>query len=142
MSLRNSTSIVEKGRSMALRTLNSVDSKEIQLLLLERSKILEFDLAALEDETTGEAAERVGAQSSAPGHLAELASDASEKAVMYGQLQIQSGELTEVRDALDRLERGIFGLCEHCDEPIPLERLRAIPYARLCVGCQTAEEQR
>ena len=126
---------------MALRHLNTDDSKEIQELLLDRSKILEFDLAALEDETAGEGAERVGAPSSAPGHLAELASDASEKAVMYGQLQIQSGELMEVRDALDRLERGTFGLCEHCNEPIPLERLRAIPYARLCVGCQTEEEK-
>lgn len=126
---------------MAFRTLDTAESKEIQELLLDRSKILEFDLAALEDETAGEGAERVGPQSSAPAHLAELASDASEKAVMYGQLQIQSGELTEVRDALERLEQGTFGLCEQCNEAIPLERLRAIPYARLCVGCQTEQEQ-
>ena len=126
---------------MAPRTLDRIDLKEIQDLLLERSKVLEFDLAGLENETTGQGAERVGALSSAPGHLAELASDASEKAIMYGQLESQSGELLEVRDALERLEKESFGLCDNCNEAIPIERLRAIPYARLCMSCKSAEER-
>ena len=36
---------------------------------------------------------------------------------------------------------GTFGKCEKCEGSIPKERLRAIAYARLCVKCQTAEEQ-
>jgi DnaK suppressor protein len=126
---------------MALRTLDSIDLKVIQELLLDRRKVLEFDLAGLESETSGADAERVGALSSAPGHLAELASDASEKAVMYGQLQSQSGELMEVRDALERLENGSFGLCDNCNEAIPIDRLLAIPYARLCMRCKRLEER-
>ncbi len=125
---------------MAARTLDRVDVKEIQELLLERSSALEFDLAGLESETGGAGAERAGAHSSAPGHLAELASDASERDHMYGRLESQSGELMEVRAALQRLEKGAFGDCETCGEAIPLERLRAIPYARLCVACKSAEE--
>jgi RNA polymerase-binding transcription factor len=126
---------------MALRMLDGIDAKELKDLLLDRSKILEFDLAGLENETAGEGAERAGALSSAPGHLAELASDASEKAVMFGQIESQSLELAEVRDALERLDRGAFGLCDDCNEDIPIERLRAIPYARLCRGCKSAEER-
>ncbi len=41
----------------------------------------------------------------------------------------------EVRDALDRLERGTYGLCQGCGAAIPLERLEVIPHARLCVEC-------
>jgi DnaK suppressor protein len=130
-----------KERAMTLRMLESVDAKELKSLLLDRRKVLEFDLAGLENETTGEDAERAGTPSSAPGHLAELASDASEKAVMFGQLESQSGELAQVRDALERLDKGAFGLCDNCNDDIPLERLRAIPYARLCIGCKTAEER-
>lgn len=125
---------------MAVSTLNSIDIQEIQDLLLDRSRLLESDLAGLENETSGEAAERSGAPSSAPGHLAELASDASGKDVLYGQLESQSGELWEVRDALERLETGAFGLCDYCEEAIPIERFRAIPYTRLCVSCKSKEE--
>lgn len=125
---------------MATRTLDKVDVKELQDLLLERSKVLEFDLAGLESDTGGAGAERAGAHSAAPGHLAELASDASEQDVMYGRLEIQSGELKEVREALDRLKTGAFGACESCRHAIPVERLRAIPYTRLCLNCKRAEE--
>jgi DnaK suppressor protein len=125
---------------MAPTTVITIDLKEMQELLLDRSRVLEVDLAGLEYETTGLGAERVGAHSSAPGHLAELASDASAKAVMYGQLESQSDELSEVRDALERLADGSFGRCDNCSEAIPLERLRAIPYARLCMKCKSEEE--
>lgn len=121
---------------MAAGTPDRVDVVEIQDLLLERSKVLEFVLAGLENETGG-----VGAHSAAPGHPAELASDASEQDVMYGRMESQSDELMEVREALERLEKGGYGDCESCGDPIPLERLRAIPYARLCVGCKSAEEE-
>lgn len=125
---------------MSPRTLDSIDVREFQDLLLDRSRVLQSDLAGLESETTGQGAEGAGAHSLAPGQMAELASDASEKAVMYGRMESESGELGEVREALERLEKGSFGLCDSCSVAIPLERLRAIPYARLCVSCKSVEE--
>lgn len=41
----------------------------------------------------------------------------------------------QVEDALERLDAGAFGRCEGCGVPIPLERLRAVPQTRFCVGC-------
>lgn len=43
--------------------------------------------------------------------------------------------IEEARDALDRLDRGIYGTCQACGEPIAIERLEAIPHARLCIAC-------
>jgi len=40
---------------------------------------------------------------------------------------------TEVSEALDKMDEGVYGLCEHCNEPIPLDRLKANPSARTCV---------
>ncbi len=50
-------------------------------------------------------------------------------------------ELDEIADAQARLAAGTFGVCEACGQPIPLARLRAVPTARLCVGCQAARER-
>jgi DnaK suppressor protein len=41
----------------------------------------------------------------------------------------------ETRDALCRLEDGTYGICATCGDPIPYERLEAIPHARQCVRC-------
>ena len=56
-----------------------------------------------------------------------------------GALIAQSREhLAEVDAALERLETGNYGTCEHCGQPIPAGRLEARPTARWCVGCATS----
>jgi RNA polymerase-binding transcription factor DksA len=42
-------------------------------------------------------------------------------------------EIADVRHAYERLLRGTYGECEACGDPIPDERLRALPAARYCV---------
>jgi DnaK suppressor protein len=44
--------------------------------------------------------------------------------------------LDDIVDAIDRLDKGTFGLCAGCRTPIPLERLKAMPRARFCVPCE------
>lgn len=40
-----------------------------------------------------------------------------------------------IERALDRIDRGTYGVCDRCGAPIPLERLEAIPEASACVDC-------
>jgi len=49
-------------------------------------------------------------------------------------------ELEAVDDALDRIRAGTYGKCSRCGKAIKTERLEAIPFATLCVGCQRTEE--
>ena len=49
--------------------------------------------------------------------------------------------LKRVNEALDRIDNGTFGLCEMCGAPIPEERLKALPYANLCITCKQKEEK-
>jgi RNA polymerase-binding transcription factor DksA len=123
---------------MPHRSMTKTELKEFKTRLLERTRLLKGDLAGLEEETRTESA---GRESSAPGHTAELASDESERDLSYGRMASQTEELKEIAAALDRIKDGSFGKCETCDGSIPKERLRAIAYARLCVKCQTKEEQ-
>jgi RNA polymerase-binding transcription factor DksA len=52
-----------------------------------------------------------------------------------------SGQATlaveEIDDAMGRIDDKTFGYCERCFQPIPKPRLRALPYARLCVACKS-----
>jgi len=43
----------------------------------------------------------------------------------------------EIDDALKKIERKTYGGCERCYQPIPKARLRALPFARLCVACKS-----
>ncbi|MHB8511426.1 MAG: TraR/DksA family transcriptional regulator [Actinomycetota bacterium] len=45
--------------------------------------------------------------------------------------------LTDIDNALSKLEKATFGLCERCGNPIAPERLEAIPHARLCASCKS-----
>ena len=55
-------------------------------------------------------------------------------------LNQQARSIHEIRSALDRIAEGIYGQCEGCEEQIPAKRLDALPWARLCVSCQSAVE--
>jgi RNA polymerase-binding protein DksA len=48
--------------------------------------------------------------------------------------------LTRIADALHKLDAGTYGSCDRCGGPINPERLRAIPYATLCIDCQDKVE--
>jgi DnaK suppressor protein len=43
----------------------------------------------------------------------------------------------EIDHALTRIARGTYGQCERCGQPIPKARLKALPFARLCVACKS-----
>ena len=43
----------------------------------------------------------------------------------------------EIDRALHKIDIGTYGVCERCGNPIPKARLKALPYAALCVGCKS-----
>ena len=43
----------------------------------------------------------------------------------------------EIDVALEKLDLGTYGICERCGQAIPKERLKAIPWAALCVQCKS-----
>jgi DnaK suppressor protein len=43
----------------------------------------------------------------------------------------------EIDRALHKIDIGTYGVCERCENPIPRARLKALPYAALCVACKS-----
>jgi len=72
--------------------------------------------------------------------LADLASDSYDKDLANSLSEAERGRLNAVESALKRVDEGVYGLCDTCTKPIPLARLKVLPFAKLCVPCQQGEE--
>ena len=49
--------------------------------------------------------------------------------------------ILKIKEALDRIEQGTFGMCEDCGRPISEKRLMARPVTTHCIECKTEDEQ-
>ena len=48
--------------------------------------------------------------------------------------------IEQIEAALRKMDKGIYGRCEYCRQPIPKKRIKALPFARYCVNCQHSSE--
>jgi DnaK suppressor protein len=55
-------------------------------------------------------------------------------------LEMLDQTVRQIDAAMERLHLGAYGRCAKCGEPIPLARLRAVPFATRCVPCQSRRE--
>lgn len=69
-------------------------------------------------------------------HMADDATEAYEQAKDLALRQNAQQLLVRVTDALVRFDRGVYGICERCNATIDPARLKALPYATLCLRCQ------
>ena len=69
-------------------------------------------------------------------HMADDATEAFEQAKDLALRQNTEQLLFQVRDALERFDAGTYGICEQCGAEIDPARLKALPYATLCLRCQ------
>jgi len=75
-------------------------------------------------------------------HMADNATAVFEQARNVGQQRDHQLLLGDVEAALRRMENGTYGTCLHCDTAIDSARLKALPAAALCYGCQQHLEAR
>ncbi|MGK0256252.1 MAG: DnaK suppressor protein [Arcobacteraceae bacterium] len=69
--------------------------------------------------------------------FAEASSDTFTSGLIISQ---QKQELIEIQDALKSIKNGTYGICEMCDDPIALGRLKAKPFAKFCTDCREIHE--
>jgi RNA polymerase-binding transcription factor DksA len=75
-------------------------------------------------------------------HQADLGSDTHEQEKTAYLLETEYQKVKLISQAIKRIKDKTFGLCELCGCHINDERLNIIPYAKVCVQCQTKEEKR
>lgn len=107
--------------------------------LAELRDLLEAKLAEIDENASAmavESRELAEDQGDEAGFLSEDGSSLAEAE----RLDVFSGNLAQMRarimNALARMEDGTYGKCMRCGKDIPIDRLRAIPYAEYDVACQ------
>lgn len=110
--------------------------KKVKELLLEKRADILGDVSSLEDEALKSHDEEVSVD-----HMADHGSDSYEQDQTIGLLERENHALRAIGEALAKIQSGEYGVCEECEGAIKKARLKALPYARLCLECQMAEEQ-
>jgi DnaK suppressor protein len=116
--------------------MTKAELEKFRQRLLDLGKALQGKVSDLSHEAFRKAGgEESGNLSNVPVHMADLASDQFEQEVTIRLLETEEETLEEIAAALERMDNGSFGRCQECGREIATQRLRAIPYTRLCIDC-------
>lgn len=66
----------------------------------------------------------------------DMTQEAAERDLAVQILDRESMLVRQLRSAIDRIRDGSYGVCLECEEEIAQKRLKAIPWAELCIHCQ------
>ena len=70
------------------------------------------------------------------GDMADQAAGNNEVHIQLRLKQTDAKILQAIEEALARMEKGTYGICRDCGEPIAYARLEAIPWTRVCIACK------
>ncbi len=71
----------------------------------------------------------------------DMTQQAAERDIAVHNLDRDSALVQRLRSAIARLNDGSYGVCLRCDEEIAPKRLKAIPWAELCIQCQETADR-
>jgi DnaK suppressor protein len=114
------------------------DAKKFQKLLQAEYDRLTEGIRRIEESTRADSGRQGNGSLSS---YAEVGTDNFERETALHIASDESQWLSEITDALKRIEAGTYGVCEACKEEIPAKRLEAFPSARYCVACRTRLER-
>ena len=117
--------------------------KEFKKLVLKRKEEILDEIKHISEDTLKKSQkDAAGDISGYTYHMADVASDSYDRGFSLGLASNERESLYELDDALKKIEDGTFGTCEECKSPISKTRLKAVPFAKLCVKCQERKEKR
>lgn len=75
------------------------------------------------------------------GDILDAALDSAQDELSSQLAEVESRELAQIEHALERMKNGNYGVCEVTEQPIPLARLQALPYATTCIEAKKEMEK-
>ena len=111
-----------------------------KILLQEREKITGEIAFLSENALSYSQRDSAGDLSGYSMHMADAGTDSFQRDVDLGLVSREQSILRKIDEALQMIEKGTYGKCQQCAKPIKESRLKAIPFARLCIACQEKEE--
>jgi len=121
-------------KNTSARRLRASDLKRFREMLLQKRRQIFQNVFEIEGEALKKSRlDASGDLSSMPIHMADLGTDNYEQEFALGLMDSERRLITEIDEALQRIEAGTYGICLGTGKPIPRARLEAQPWARYCV---------
>ena len=73
--------------------------------------------------------------------IEDMDPDIYEREKTLALIQNLGGKTEALERALEAMDKGLYGLCERCGQPIDPARLEVLPEATLCIACQSEVER-
>lgn len=134
----------EKGRlpmkKAVQKKVSKISNEEIEQLkqsLLQRQSKIFSTFGNLQRASS---VANSGDLSTLPQHTADSSMREYEQSLNITLAESAEKELERIREALKKIDNGSYGICENCQEPINIERLKILPYAKLCIKCEREKE--
>lgn len=108
-------------------------------ILIQKRAELVGDISHMEDEALRG---NSGSLSTLPQHMAEQGSDTFDQSLSLDLAQVDRNLIREIDDALQRIERGTYGVCLRTGQRISAERLAELPWAKYSIEAQREMERR
>jgi DnaK suppressor protein len=122
--------------------MKKAEMKVFKERLLALRARLRGDVSAMADAALRKTrSEANGDLSSMPIHMADIGSDNYEQEFTLSLMESDEVTLDSIEAAIEKIEDGMYGVCEDCAGPISKARLNAIPYAPLCIKCAQKHER-
>jgi len=113
-----------------------------KLLEARKAELLDGMSETMRSQIQTTIRESTGDISSYSYHMADQGTDAMEREMAF-MFASKSGRLVyHIDEALRRIEDGSYGKCFKCKKQISAARLKAVPHARFCIECKSAEEEK
>jgi RNA polymerase-binding protein DksA len=119
--------------------MSRVNVQKLRERILEEKARLEYDRDQLRasDGMSGEVGESTDLDIN---HPADSGSETFERTKDLALRANVGGMLSQIEEALAKIDAGTYGTCDRCGQAIAPARLDALPYATLCVSCQDRVE--
>jgi DnaK suppressor protein len=117
------------------------DLEKCRKLLLDKRRALLEEMGYIEEAHGATIKEATGDLTHYSYHMADQGTDNMERELAFAHGSKSRRLLYHIDEALRRVEEGTYGKCHGCGRQIQLPRLRAVPHARLCIQCKSAEEE-
>lgn len=116
------------------------DLKDLERRLLAERDDLRRQFSDLERQSLGVAQSESTGEVSLDDDFADSGTATFERERDFSLAANIKDILDKVEHAIDRIHDGSYGTCEVCGKPIEPARLKALPYASLCITCKKREE--
>ena len=73
-------------------------------------------------------------------HMADVGTDNFQRELALGLVSNEQQILYHIDEALKAIDEGSYGKCSECNKIISESRLKALPFAKLCIDCKSQQE--